>query len=94
MATVLNTSVSYEVHSTKPPAVSNADITVLTSEVRLDINLVGRWKVPNNSKLTNSSIEIPVFTPLEDGLYSFYVTSWNGSEKLAFQIQMNAVGML
>ena len=27
-------------------------------------------------------------------MYSFYVTSWNGSEELAFQIQINAIGML
>ena len=50
--------------------------------------------MPSSNNITNSSIQISVFTPLQDGMYSFHVTSWNESEELAFQIQINAIGML
>ena len=75
-----------------PPAVNRADIPILTQNVSLSTNLVGRWQTPNGSYVNSDSITIPTLYMSHAGLYKFYVTNWNGDWTLAIQIYISVVG--
>ena len=70
---------------------NEASVLVLTQNVVLRANLEGKWKLPDESLINDSSIEITLFTKDLAGLYRFYVTSWGGSEELAIQIKLNEI---
>ena len=71
-----------------PPAVNRADIPILTQNVTLSTNLVGRWQTPDGSYVNSDSITIPTLYVSHTGLYKFYVTNWT----LTIQIEISAVG--
>ena len=82
-----------------PPMINTADITVLSQNMKLEINLVtqnslGRWDTPLSPEITTHITTIPEFTANLAGLYKFYVMNFLGNEELAIQIQINTVGKI
>ena len=75
------------------PDVNTADVTVLSQNVVLSINLVGRWQRPDYDNVTHNSISFPIFYQSDGGLYKFYVTGLDGEEELAIQIFLSIMGM-
>ena len=75
-----------------PPDKNRAEVEVLTHNVVLSINLVGRWQKPDDSILLQSSITFPLFHRSAEGLYKFYVNSWDGNQTLAIQINISIIG--
>ena len=75
-----------------PPETNNADIEVLTQNVVLSTNLVGRWQKPDNSIVLQNDITFPIFYLSDEGLYKFYVNSWDGDQTLAVQINILTTG--
>ena len=73
---------------------NRADITILSQNVTLEVNLEGRWKLGNVPLETGNLTEIELFTKNSAGLYMFHVTSWDNSEVVAIQIEISAVGKL
>ena len=71
---------------------NTADINVLSNNVMLQVNIKGRWELPDGSSSDESVIEFELFTKDLAGVYKFYVSSWDGSEVLAIQIEISAVG--
>ena len=82
----------YTTFSLLPPAVNRADIPILTQNVSLSTNLVGRWQTPDGSYVNSDSITIPTLYVSHAGLYKFYVTNWDGDWILAIQIYISPVG--
>ena len=75
-----------------PPAVNRADIPILTQNVKLSTNLVGRWQIPDGSYVNSDTITIPTINVSHAGLYKFYVTNWNGDWTPAIQIYIPPIG--
>ena len=71
---------------------NTAEINVLSKNVMLQVNIRGRWEFPDGSSSIESVIEFELFTKDLAGVYKFYVSSWDESEVLAMQIEINAVG--
>ena len=85
---------STDTFSLLPPDTNNAEVEVLTQNVVLSTNLVGRWYRPDNSYVTQNSLTFTIFHQTNEGLYKFYVTDWNGELTLAIQIDISIMGML
>ena len=85
---------STDTFSLLPPDTNNAEVEVLTQNVVLSTNLVGRWYRPDNSYVTQNSLTFTIFHQSNEGLYKFYVTDWNGELTLAIQIDISIMGML
>ena len=83
---------SYTTFSLLPPAVNRVDILILTQNVTLSVNLVGRWQTPDGSYVNSDFISIPTLYVSHAGLYKFYVTNWEGNLELAIQIDISPVG--
>ena len=77
-----------------PPNTNRADVKVLTQNVSLSANLVGRWYRPDDSLVTHNSLTFTIFHQTNEGMYSFYVTDWNGELTLAIRINISIMGML
>ena len=90
MFTLNNNSLS--TFSLLPPDINRADVKLLTRDVVLSTNLVGRWQTPDNATGTQSSLIFPIFGQSDEGMYSFYVTDWAGEESLAIQIVLSILG--
>ena len=75
-----------------PPAVNRADIPILTENVKLSTNLVGRWQTPDGSYVDSDSLTIPTLYVSHAGLYKFWVANWDGDWTLAIQINISPVG--
>ena len=74
------------------PDMNRADVEVLTQNVIVSTNLVGRWKIPDDSFVANNSLTFSIFNQTDEGLYKFYVTNWNGEQTLAIQIIISVIG--
>ena len=77
-----------------PPDTNIAEIKVLTQNILLSTNLVGRWYRPDDSFVTHNSLTFTIFHQTNEGMYRFYVTDWNGELTLAIQIDISIMGML
>ena len=75
-----------------PPDMNRADVEVLTMNVTLSTNLVGRWQKPDNSIVLQNFITFAVFHQSDEGLYKFYVNNWDGNQVLAIQISLSIIG--
>ena len=75
------------------PDTNSAEVTVLTRNVTLNVNLVGKWQVPNNITVIGSTINFPIFYLPDEGLYKFYISDWYGQQMLAIQISISTSGM-
>ena len=75
-----------------PPQMNRADVNLLTQDVILSTNLVGRWQKPDDSFVTDDTLTFSIFHQSDEGLYKFYVTNWDGDETLAIQINISVVG--
>ena len=74
------------------PDINTADVTVLSRNIVLGTNLVGRWQRPDYDNVTHNSISFPIFYQSDGGLYKFYVTGWDGEERLSIQIYLSIMG--
>ena len=74
------------------PDMNRADVEVLTENVIVSTNLVGRWQIPDDSFVANKSLTFSIFNQTDEGLYKFYVTNWNGEQTLAIQIIISVIG--
>ena len=83
---------TYTTFSLLPPAVNRADIPILTENVTLRTNLVGRWQTPDGSYVDSDSLTIPTLYVSHAGLYKFYVTNWDEEWIVAIQIDISPVG--
>ena len=83
---------SVDTFSLLPPDINRADIEILTQNATLSTNLVGRWKAPNDSFLTHTSLNFPIFHQSDEGLYKFYVNDWGGQLTLAIMIRVSNLG--
>ena len=89
------TADSTTTHSFLPPSTNTASVRVLSQNVTLQTNLIGKWKRPDNTEVISDNITFSVFTANYAGLYQFYVTSFiNGNESLAIQIRITATGLV
>ena len=85
---------SFNTFSLLPPDINRADIKLLTQDVVLSTNLVGRWQKPDDSFVTDDFLTFSIFHQSDEGLYKFYVTDWDGDETLAIQIYLAVNGSL
>ena len=76
------------------PHLNEVDILLLTQNVVLSTNLIGRWYKPDNSSTSNISLNFPLFHQSDEGLYGFYVTNWGGQQQLATQINISLIGKI
>lgn len=67
-------------------------MVVLSQNVTLQTNLEGRWELPNGTLITKNAVIIELFTVNLAGFYKFSVTSWGGTEVIAIQIELFAIG--
>ena len=74
-----------------PPFNNEASVHILSQNVTLQTELFGRWQKQIGTEMA-SFVVFPLFTSDLVGVYKFYVTSWNGTEVLAIQIKISAVG--
>ncbi|KAI6658377.1 hypothetical protein LOD99_11050 [Oopsacas minuta] len=82
------------IYSMLPTATDNntANIPVLSVNVTLQTNLIGRWLEPDGSYIDGNIIEIIVFTVDLVGIYQFSVINWENQEEKAIQINISAIG--
>ena len=72
-----------------PPNMNSASVAVLTQNVVLSTNLVGRWQRPDNSFVaSNALITFSTFYVTQGGVYKFYVDNWDGQQTLAIQLDI------
>ena len=71
---------------------NRAEIEVLTLNVILSVNLVGRWQTPDGSFVIQNSLTLPIFYLSDEGLYKFYVTDWDEEQLLAIEIDISVKG--
>ena len=84
MITLNNGSISS--FSLLPPAINRAEVSLLTQDIVISSNLIGRWQTPDNSILNDSSIILSRFYSTDAGRYKFYVTGLDGQERLAIEL--------
>lgn len=71
---------------------NKAYINNTTPNVTIEINLLGRWKTPNNQAIYSNMLLIESFTPNLAGIYGFYVFGLDGVETLAIDLNIVALG--
>ena len=76
------------------PDFNEVDILLLTQNVVLSTNLVGRWYKPDNTSTSDASLDFPLFHQSDEGLYRFYVSNWTGQQQLAIQINISLIGKI
>ena len=76
------------------PDFNEVDMLLLTQNVVLSTNLVGRWYKPDNSSNSDMSLNFSLFHQSDEGLYKFYVTNWGGQQQLAIQINISLIGKI
>ena len=87
------TADSTTIHSLLPPSNNTASVRVLSQNVTLQTNLIGKWRRPDNTEVNSDSITFPVFTADHAGFYQFFVASFiDRSEALAILIIITATG--
>ena len=67
-------------------------INITTPNVTIEINLLGRWELPNNQSIYSNMILIESFTPNLAGIYGFYVFGLDGEETLAIDLSIRSPG--
>ena len=73
---------------------NTADIMILSQNVTIRANFSGKWELPDGSSLIGKLIQIELFTRNLAGLYKFYIVGLEGTEILAIQIEITAIGEL
>ena len=90
---ITSSNKSTNIFSLLAPDTNIAQVIVLTQNVALSVNLVGKWQLPNNSVVVESTINFPIFYLPDEGLYKFYISDWYGQQMLAIQISISIPGM-
>lgn len=84
---------SISTYSLLPPGINSAAVMLLTQNVSLYANHVGRWQTPVDGFLTQKSILFPIFGQSDNGIYSFYLRDWSGEELVAIQLNISIIGL-
>ena len=74
------------------PEINRAEVTLLTQNVTLSTDLVGRWQKPDHSFVTDNYLTFSIFHQFNEGLYKFYVTDFDEQEVLTIQIHISIRG--
>ena len=77
-----------------PPNINSASVAVLTQNVVLSTNLVGRWQRLDNSSVAFNTLTFSTFYVTQGGVYKFYVNNWDGQQTLTIQINITPNGTL
>ena len=77
-------------HTDTYPTTNTVSIPLLTQEVSLSTNLVGRWNMPGDTNISNSIVDIGTFMGADAGLYTFYTQNWDTIEVIAMQITISS----
>ena len=59
-------------HTDTYPTTNTVSIPLSIQEVSLSINLVGKWNIPGDTNISNSTVGIGIFMEAHAGLYTFY----------------------
>ena len=78
-------------HSTLPPDINTADVTILTLNVILQASVEGIWQKPDGTNIDGNVIVFDVFTRDLAGLYKFFTVE-NETPTLVIQIQISVTG--
>ena len=77
-------------HTDTYPTMNTVSIPLSTQEVSLSINLAGKWNIPGNTNISNSTVDIGTFMGANTGLYTFYTQNWDKVEVIAIQINISS----
>ena len=70
------------------PELNELSVPSAVQTITLSINIEGKWNLPDNSSLTNSTLTIPNFPSQNNGTHKFYINNWSGIEVCAIQINL------
>ena len=70
------------------PVLNVLSVPSAVQTLTLSINIEGKWNLPDNSELTNSTLTIPNFSLQNNGVYKFFINNWSGIEVCAIQINL------
>ena len=92
-------NISYGVVPVKSYSLLYPELNVLSvpsavQTLTLSINIEGKWNLPDNSELTNSTLTISKFSLRNNGVYKFFINNWNGIEVCAIQINLTTTTIL
>ena len=51
-------------------------------------NMLGRWKLPNGTYISSSTVSYPILLYEYFGIYQFYLDNWDGDEVCVIQISI------
>ena len=68
------------------PEMNTIQLEIDIEDFSLSYNPLGRWKLPNGTYASSSTIQYPVLILEYFGLYQFYVNKFNGEEVCVIQI--------
>ena len=81
------------IHSTLPPDINTADVTILTQNVILQANIEGKWEKSGELISATNTVTFDLITLNIAGLYEFFTVEGEVST-LAIQIQISVTGTL
>ena len=81
------------IHSTLPPDINTAEVTILTQNVILQANIEGKWEKSGELISATNTVTFELITLNIAGLYEFY-TSESGVSTLTIRIQISVTGTL
>ena len=67
------------------PLTNQISVQGLKQDFTLSSNIEGRWKLPDGTYQTGSTITYPYLLQQYTGLYTFYLYNWDGIEVPAIQ---------
>ena len=62
------------------PATNNLTIPLVTTDISLTLNIIGKWNTPDGTNSTGSTFQISEFMNENVGVYTFYTNNWDGVE--------------
>ena len=69
---------------------NTVSIPLSTQEVSLSTNLVGKWNIPGDTNISNSTVDIGTFMETDAGIYTFYTNNWDEVEVIAMHINISS----
>ena len=72
------------------PELNELSVPSAVQTITLSINIEGKWTLPDNSESTNSILTIPNVSSQTDGVYKFYINSWDVLGVSAIQINLTS----
>ena len=80
------------IHSTLPPDINTADVTILTQNVIVQANIEGKWEKSGELMSTTNTVTFDLITNNIAGLYEFFTVE-GGDSTLQIRIQISVTGI-